>query len=225
MDATRSSKKRHLESDEDVSTLNEQGVTTATLGKRPRKTASSAPGQRVLYPVGPPTPLPGSKPVIDDPEILQKLGLTKTAAEVKAFLESIPTRRYQRLQEEQFLTPRKTWIAESEGVAATWLPFLEGRGIHDVRDGVATNIQMRVVDTEWVDVIRRDESCKLVDEHGNLFGYILRDFVAEVQILAWLQELALKQVDMAMTIRVCTITRVEQGMLILSNRKAMSVQW
>ena len=165
-----------------------------------------------VYPEGPPNPLPGKSPLIDNSQWKAKLCLDWTEHQVTGYLANLPVLTCTRLTKEEsdLITPEYHWIAESEEVLGTWREYFETRIPHDTRSAPRNDVHLAKLDS-WRRIISRQESFivkDITDPDPNrhfIAGVVLREFLPDQEVLRKMQEVALRVIDLGRDIRVSLI--------------------
>ena len=162
---------------------------------------------RPRYPVGPPDPLPGENVIINDERLLKDLRISWAEEDVKEYRESIPVYTVPELKDDKIYPPEDMWILEKEHPVHDIRGAIEkGRGLKNKKKAVRPPLPVHVLDMKKIErTINEDESCILVDEHGKLFGCVLRNFVQVPEVVGQMDTAVAEHIRMSDNIRVSHI--------------------
>ena len=152
-------------------------------------------------PSGPPDPLPGVQPLVNDPAIMHRIGLNMTRAETNSFVQSLDRLYFDSLADSELPAPEGMWISDSPEITAAIENHIKNRRMADIRTKRRPIHQINPSD--WKGIIPRGKSAILIDSSTNaIFAVVIRNTVGDTGLVKWMDGVAQQHTDIARNIRV-----------------------
>ena len=130
-----------------------------------------------------------------------------TEADVEEFRGSIPVYVVPELKDGGIYPPENKWILEKANPVHDIRGYIEkGRGLADTKKKKRSPLGVVVLDMDKMTrIIEEDESCFLVDERGEFFGCVLRNFVQVPEVADQMDAAVAEHIRISDNYRVCHI--------------------
>ena len=184
-------------------TLQARTEVVKDVARRPLKTRQTPKGVRhAIYPSGLPDPLPGVNPKRDDPDLLNRLGLTWTEDMAQDFRQSIPTYHAKARPTRDQYPANGEWLVETPRAKARLERYTEIVSRADARSKKPTGILM-LDPPRFNKIVEPHESIQVCDPvTGEVQLVVIRDFVGDLDVLAEMDAAAEHHIEIGRDIRV-----------------------